>query len=222
MLKIIDNIKGAVTILSIVAAMWFSYSSHFKGQEIDRLNTNLHSVTTQYEDEKGRRVTETTELRFTNDELKAIGKKKDKDLSRAEKTIKEVSNEIADLRIKANNVETYNKVLLESRLDSIVTKPIYIENKLTAIEPIKTDHLHLTFKVKEGEILVNHLYTAKIITVVDRDRDKITKKGNKRFFMARWVNPRWQYKAKTVSDDPNAVIEDSVYINFQRRKGKRI
>ena len=222
MFSIINNLKDGLSLVAVAAALWFGYSDYLNKQEVSRITNNLNQKTSQWEDERGRLVTEVTELRVTNKELKSVAKKDSSNLSKIEKTLLRANKEIEALKIKAKDVESYNEVLLESRNDNLVTEAVYNEDKkLTKIEPIMTDHLFIKFHVKEDTIIVNHLYRARITTVVDRERDKTTKNGNKRFFLARLVNPRWQYSAKNVADDRKAILKSAVHINFQRRKGKR-
>ena len=68
-----------------------------------------------------------------------------------------------------------------------------------------------------NSIQVLHKYSCEITTVVSRNRDTKTRRGNRRFFLASLINPRWEYTAKNVSDDLDATIESAVYINFKKQ-----
>lgn len=222
MLKLLSNIKEAVTILSVVAAIGFGYWGKLQSQEASRATSNLYSKTIQWEDEKGRLVTETSELRFTTQELRNINRQDSARLNEVQKKLWKASKAIEDLKVKERNVESVNIVGLEARRDSLVTIPVYNEdNVLKELKPIKTDNLLIEFEVTSDTIYVNHLYTSEITTVVSRKVDKFTSKGRKRLFLARWVNPRWEYTAMNVSDDPNAEITSAINIKFQKNKGKR-
>lgn len=218
----INTIKNTLSLLAIISTIWLGVSKFRDSKEIDRLTTNLNATTTQWQDEKGRMVTEVSELRFTNKELRKISKIDSTKLGEVYKQLKVASEIIKDLRIKASDVESANIVDLSVSNDSLVTIPVYNENmSLKALKPIKTAHLEITFDVQGNTILVNHKYRAKISTIVSRQVDMETTSGNRRFFIARWVNPRYEYSAKNVVDDKNAKIDSAIHINFQRRKGKR-
>jgi len=218
----INTIRNVISLLAIVSTIWLGVSKFKGGKEIDRLTTNLTSTTTQWQDEKGRLVTEVSELRFTNKELKQIAKLDSTKLSYTQKQLREASEVIKDLRIKAKDVESVNIVDLSVSNDSLVSIPTYNEDKsLKALKPIKTEHLEITFDVKKDTVLVSHKYKAKLNTVVSREVDMTTDNGKRRFFIARWINPRYEYSAKNVIDDKKAEIKSAIHINFQRRKGKR-
>jgi len=222
MFNLIGNIKDIATILSIVSVLTLGWLKHQDGQEINRLENNLHSTTIQYTDSIGRMVTEVTELRFTNKELKQISKLDSSKLGATQKKLWEASQLVRELEIKERNVESVNIAALSVSNDSLISEVIYNEDRsLKELKPIKTDHLEITFDVQGDTVLVGHKYKAKINTVVSRKVDKVTNNGKTRFFLARWVNPRWIYSAKNVSDDKNAEIDSAVYINFQSGKGKR-
>jgi len=220
MLNKIKNVLLTCTIISTFVLGLFKYNDH---NEIARLNNNLSATTKQWQDEKGRHVTEVSELRVTNKELTKAYKKDYFQLSgEYEAQLKEVANELSDLNIKLRNAESYNSVDLSVSNDSLVTTIVYDRDSvLNSIKPIKTDHLEINFKVKGDTLIVSHKYSAKIITGVSREVDMYTDNGKRRFFIARWVNPRWQYSAKNVVDDIDANIVSAVHINFQRNKGKR-
>lgn len=223
MLNIIGNIKDTISLLAVVSTMLLGWMKYNDAQEISRLENNLHSTTIQYEDKLGRTVTEVTELRFTNKELKQIAKLDSSKLSDTQKKLWEASQVVKDLEIKSRNAESFNRVDLSVSNDSLISEVIYNEDRsLKELKPIKTKHLSITFEVVGDTVLVAHKYNATIDTVVSRSVDKETKSGKKRFFLVRWVNPRWKYSAKNVSDDKNATIEKgAIHINFQRGKGKR-
>lgn len=217
--KLLSNIKEIVTIASLVFAIgagagWWKE----KGKRAD-VENNLYAKTVQWEDEKGRLVTETTELHYTIDDLENIIEQDSANLSDAEKTIWEAGQTIKDLKAQVKHAVSYASQEIEAVYDSLETMPTIVENKLVKIDPIETDHLKISFKVlDDNTILTNAKYKAKVNVLVDRERDMYTKKGRKRFFGARWISPRWQYHSKSVCDDPNANITSSVQINFNNRK----
>jgi hypothetical protein len=222
MFKFITGIKDLVTILSILATVGLGYWGKLQKDEAKRAINNLHSTTIQYEDEKGRLVTEVTELRFTTKELKQIAKQDSAKLSSVQKKLLKAHGKITELNIKERNAESINIADLSVFNDSLVTTAEYDKKGLLkALKPIKTDNLEISFNVLSDTVVVNHKYKTEITTIVKREADKTTKNGKKRFFLARWVNPRWQYSAINVSDDKKAKIASAIHIKFQRGKGDR-
>jgi hypothetical protein len=222
MFSTITNIKDMVILGLIATGLFLGYLKYRDVQEIARLENNLTATTEQYQLANNKWVTETTELRFTNDELKNISKLDSSKLSDLQKKLLKANEAIDELNIKAKDVENINIIDLNVSNDDLVSDIVYDEdNALKEIEPIKTDHLSIEFEVKGDKILVSHEYTSEITTVVSRSADRLTNSGKKRIFIARWINPRWKYSAKNISNDPNAKIESAISINFQRNKGSR-
>lgn len=214
-MNILDNIKSTVTIISIVVAMGVSIWGTKWKQEATRFENNLYKKEVQWKDERGRLVTEVTELRYSKDELKRIAKSDSSKLSISEKQLYIAAKEIEDLNIKLKHVETYNKLILEVKNDSLkstITKDS--TGQILALKPIKTKFLELTFSINKDTVLVNHKYKTDIVSILNRKPDTLTHSGNKRFFIATWINPRYTYWSTTVCDDPKAEITSSVYINF--------
>lgn len=220
MFKFISGIKDVVTVVSIVATLGLGYWGNLQRQEAQRATDNLYSKTIQWEDEKGRLVTETTELRYTVSELKDISKRDKESLSEAERKVAEAAETIKELGIKARNVDRYENVSFEVA-DSAETKIVYRDKKLEKIEPIRTKHMDIDFIIKGDKVIAAYKYKGNVKVIINRKVDKETKKGKKRFFLARWVNPRYDYWSTVVSDDKNATITSTDSINFQKKKGKR-
>lgn len=219
MLNILTNIKEAVTIVSLASAILFGYLGYQQKQKADAANNNLYKKEIQWTTEKGELVTETTELRFTVDDLKRAAAKDSTQLSVTEKMLNKAANRIQELESNLNHVVSYTGLEMEAVHDSLETVATITDCKLDSIASINTDHLKVNFEVLEdNKVLANALYKAKVEVVIDRERRKETKKGNKRFFLARWVNPDWQYSSKAVCDDPKAKILSNVTINFDNRK----
>lgn len=226
MRNLLSNVLRIVTIISIIigilAILGWVRSSGEKQRAID----NLYNKTVQWEDERGRMVTETTELRFTNRELRKVGKKDSTNLSDVEKKLLDARILISDLKIKPRKVESTHMLELESASEQVTKltiedlgfalEPLY----KVSIAPIKTKHLELIFNQVGDSLHVSHLYRTDIDVVVDRDKG-LNDKGKKRFFVVRWIRPRWEYSSNVVAEDPDAEITSNVYINFQRRKGRR-
>jgi len=224
MKDLLKNILTLVTIISLIIGILATLGWVRQKGERQRAETNLYNRTTQWEDERGRMVTETTELRFTNRELKKVAKKDSMALSEVEKSLLDAYQVIDDLKIKPGRVESAHMFELESSSNQVtkltIEELLKPETYKVDIAPIKTKHLELTFNQVGDSLHVNHLYKTDIDVVVDRDKG-LNSKGNKRFFIARWFLPKWEYSSSVVAEDPNAEITSNVYINFQRGKGKR-
>lgn len=216
-MKILDDIKSIVTIASVIVAMVASSWGVKLQADRDRFRDNLYHKEIQYKDKENRLVTQVTELQFSRDELKQIAKADSSKLSNTQKELYKVAKELEVLGIKAKDVEAYNKAKLEVIYDSLVSKAeLDSRGCIKALKPIKTDNLSLEFNVKTDSVLVDYKYTADVTTVLNRKPNKYTYKGTKRFFLARLVNPRYEYWSTNVVSDPNASIKSDVYINFGR------
>lgn len=206
-----------ITAISLILISLLSYINIRNTKEIDRLSNNLYSKQVQWADEKGRLVTEVTELRFTTTELKKMRGADTTKLSAVQKQLYDASLRIKELGIKENDVIGYNNAEIYVKNDSLITT-IDKDNKgsIIGLKTIKTPNLELTFDVKSDTILVSHKYKTNVTTVLNRKVDKHTYSGKKRFFLARWINPRYEYWSTNVVDDKNAEIKSDVYINFGR------
>jgi hypothetical protein len=222
MIAFLNNIKEIAIIASIVFGLGASAGWWRQKQKSDDLANNLYAKTVQYEDEKGRRVTETTELRFTVDELQNVAAKDSAiyyaSMSDMEKRLWEVGQEAEVLKADKDKLISYHKSEVEAIYKDLEVIPTIKDNKLVSIEPIETKHLQIRFNIEGDKITADAKYNTNITTIVDRNRDQFTKKGKKRFFIAKWIKPRWQYSDKTVCEDVNATIKNTVSINFENRK----
>ena len=190
-------------------------------REKERMEQNLFNKTKEFTTKYGEYAKETSELRYTVTELKKAYKADSTQLSVSQKQLKKAAEEITSLNIKLKDADTYISNIIESKPDTfIVTVPIDKDSLLTKIEPIKTKHWDIKFKLENNKLKVIPKYTCEVTTVVDRRADYYTLKGRKRFFLARLINPRYQYLATTKVDDKDAKITNTVYIKFQKEKGE--
>ena len=190
-------------------------------REKERMEQNLFNKTKEFTTKYGEYAKETSELRYTVTELKKAYKADSTQLSVSQKQLKKAAEEITSLNIKLKDADAYISNIIESKPDTFtVTIPIDGDSLLTKIEPIKTKHWDIKFKLENNKLKVIPKYTCEITTVIDRRTDYYTLKGRKRFFLARLVNPRYQYLATTKVDDKDAKIINTVYIKFQKEKGE--
>ena len=189
--------------------------------EKERMEQNLFNKTKEFTTKYDEYAKETSELRYTVTELKKAYKADSLQLSVSQKQLKKAAEEITNLNIKLKDADTYISNIIESKPDTfIVTIPVDKDSLLTKIEPIKTKHWDIKFKLENNKLKVIPKYTCEVTTVVDRRADYYTLRGRKRFFLARLINPRHQYLATTKVDDKDAKITNTVYIKFQKEKGE--
>lgn len=216
MIRILSNIKEIVTIGSIIVAIVTTMGWNNQKKETERYRQNLYAQTVEWEDAEGRLIKEVSELRYTHKELKAVASMDSARLNKAQKDLLQANKTIESLNIKLKDAESYYKGELEVKYDSLIsTISKDSTGQITAIKPIKTPYLEVTFEVHGDTVKLNHIYRTNIETVVNRKEDPLTKHGNKRIFIARWVRPRYNYWATTKVEDPKAVINNAVYINFE-------
>jgi hypothetical protein len=125
----------------------------------------------------------------------------------------EAKETIKDLKLDEKRVKKYIKNELVSK-DSITTDIIFLTNDKIDIKPIEQKHIKINFVQRGDELDITYLYKAEISTLINMERDKLTKKGNKRFILFQWIAPRWQENTTTVIDDKNATIDNIVSIDF--------
>ena len=189
--------------------------------EKERMEQNLFNKTKEFTTKYDEYAKETSELRYTVTELKKAYKADSTQLSISQKQLKKAAEEITNLNIKLKDADTYISNIIESNPDTfIVTVPVDKDSLLAEIEPVKTKHWDIKFKLENNKLKVIPKYTCEVTTVVDRRADYYTLKGRKRFFLARLINPRYQYLATTKVDDKDAKITNTVYIKFQKEKGE--
>jgi hypothetical protein len=217
MFKILDDIKTVVAIVATVSTIAFAYWGYQQKERAEIATSNLYKKEIQWTDEKGRLVTEVTELTFTKHELQSMRKADKSKLTDVQLKLKDAYDRIEELGITPKDVESFNKAEFEVKYDSLVS---IIEKdslgRLKALKPIKTPNLEISFNVNSDTVLVDYKYKTNIVSVINRKEDKLTYNGNKRFILARLVNPRYEYWSTNVIDDPNAEITSDVYLNFGR------
>lgn len=212
----ISTIKNIITIVAIIGTIGGTYFSHKYKEEKDTAISNFNQSKKEWIDEKGRLVSEMSEIKVSNKQLKNAARRDSAELSEAEKELKRTANIIEELNLRLKDVKNYYEgeiSILNDSLRSAFTKD---ENgKIIGLKSIKTEHLSIDFVVEsEDSILVSHKYKAKIVVVNNRKSTKYTKNGNKRFILFRKIWPRWQYWATTRVNDPNARLDIEVNYNF--------
>lgn len=125
------------------------------------------------------------------------------------KQIKKLTDYTKDLEIENKRLKSYNNTLIESS-DSIRTELVFINCDEVKISPIEKEHISITFDQSGDYLDVFYKYNAEIATIVYREKDK------DQFFLWRWVNPNWVYNSVTTINDPNAIIQNNVNIDFDK------
>lgn len=189
--------------------------------EKERMEQNLFNKTKEFTTKYDEYAKETSELRYTVTELKKAYKADSTQLSVSQKQLKKAAEEITSLNIKLKDADTYISNIIESKPDTfIVDLPSSADSLVSNIKPIKSKHWDISFSIENNKLKVLPKYKCEITTVIDRRADYYTLKGRKRFFLARLINPRYQYLATTKVDDKDAKITNTVYIKFQKEKGE--
>ena len=208
--------------IGVVAALYFTGNWGLgQKREKERMEQNLFNKTKEFTTKNGEYAKETSELRYTVTELKKAYKADSTQLSVSQKQLKKAAEEITNLNIKLKDADTYISNIIESKPDTfIVDLPSSADSLVSNIKPIKSKHWDISFSIENNKLKVLPKYKCEITTVIDRRADYYTLKGRKRFFLARLINPRYQYLATTKVDDKDAKITNTVYIKFQKEKGE--
>jgi hypothetical protein len=214
----LDTIKNIITLVAIIGTIGGTYFSHKYKEEAKTAHNNFNQSKQEWVDKKGRLVSELSEIKVSNSQLKNAAKKDSLELSEAERGLKKAANTIEELNLRLKDVKNYYEGEISVLNDSLRSAFEKDENgKIIGLKPIKTEHLAIDFVVEsEDSILVSHEYKAKITVVNNRKPTKYTNNGNKRFILFRKIWPRWQYWATTRANDPNAEFNIEVHYNFDK------
>ena len=210
-----------IVILSLLCLNYYIGFNKYKDKSIE-LRNNINANTKEWLDKENRLVNTTKELNFNISDLRNIIKKDSSDLNEFDIRLLKAKKEIDNLNLKLKNVESVTSTTIETSSSHSTTISIDTINKDSLyynIKPIKTKFLEITFKydINKDSLYVNHLYKNDITIIVDRETDKFTVNNKKRFFIARWFDPRWIYKSNIVTEDKNARIISHVKMNFHKR-----
>lgn len=215
MFKILDDIKNMVAVVATITTVLFAYWGFQQKERADVATSNMYHKEVQWKDEKGRLVTEVTELTFTTSELRKMQNADKTKLTNVQLQLKDAYDRITELGIKPKDVESFNKAEFQVKYDSLVS---IIERdefgQIKTLKPIVTPNLKVDFAVKSDTVLVDYTYKTNIVSVINRKEDKLTYSGKQRFILARLINPRYEYWSTNVIDDPHAEITSDVYLNF--------
>ncbi len=113
----IKTILTIATIVSLLFGVFSNIQSMKHKAESQRLGNNLHEKTIQYEDEKGRLISEKTILQVTNKELKNVLKKDTAKFDEYDKTIYNIAKELSHSNRKVKHLETALTFELETNLN---------------------------------------------------------------------------------------------------------
>lgn len=213
----INIIYGIVTILSVLFGMWTNYQSTKIKTDNERLTNNLYKKTIEYEDELGRRVTETTQMELTIKEMKQAAKKDSTQLNEYEKLLVHTYSELSASNRKMKQVESAMNIELHTRntiettmkdsvIDEMEVKTAYVENefgKYSIMYEPETDSLFLT-TIQKNQLFVD----------VFKKR-KPNKNGKEAIYLLRWTKG-WDYKASIKSLNDSTIIKEFDYIKIKK------
>jgi len=220
MKKYLNLILAVVTILSMLSSIGLAWYANFQSNEADRYESNATALLTKvktYKDAKGRLVTEAIELRLTIKELK----------NSKDSTIRYMGHQVEAMGIKLKNVEYITHLNTKARgsgTSSIYydTVPVFDTNKVYQMIPkskINDGYLTMYLNILPDSIKYEYTVSDSLYIVGHRERRMLTERGKKRFFLARWVNPDWQYKISAKSTNPNVVVSKILNVHIESRKG---
>jgi len=228
MKKYLNLILIVVTILSMLSGMVLAWYANYQSNEADRYEANNKALLTKvktYKDKNGLLVTESYELRFTIAELEISN----------DSTLRGMAKQVESMKIKLKNTQYINYINSKSTGSGSV--PITLANEeigfvgdsvnlynehnpiITRIASINDGFLKMDINLEKDSLVYDYTYRDSLIIVGHKHRRMCTKEGKKRFFIARWVNPDWQYKVSAKSMNPNTVINDIKAIHIETRKG---
>ena len=215
--KYLKIILTIVTILSLLSGIGLAWYANFKSNEADRYESNYKASLVkikQYKDKNGLLVSETYELRLTIDEIK----------NSKDSTIRSMGESLEDMGIKLKRTENMAQITTKSTgKGTVKIDTVFVGNQ--EIKPmirkayINDGFLDMVINIDDDSLHYDYLNRDTIFIAGYKERRMETKKGKKRFFLARWVNPDWQYKLAAKSLNKNTIITSIKDVRIERRKG---
>lgn len=209
---------AGITAVSVVVSILATLQSMKEKARGDRAENNLYTKTIEYQDELGRKVTETTQLEITVRELKQIAKKDTLAMNAYEKKLYKISQELAYNNRKEKTVDKAMMFSTESNFSSEKKAEDIIINKM----PAKTVKFIDTFGTYEAtyfpetdNMKISVLQRNEFFLDIYKQRE-LNKKGKKVFYLWRWTKD-WEYKGSVKSLNDSTIIKDFTLINVQKK-----
>lgn len=226
-MKYLNSVKNILAIAFIVAVPILIFLLLQQGKAKETAINNLKIEQKEWTAKEGQLVTQVNSLEYSIKELKAVYAKDSVQYSKSQKELVKAKAKIKSLELKLKNVESYVSN------DLTVTDTIIVKVKdscsMQPIEPIKTLHLDLNLYSKDwagitgkwpeianNELLMVYTYKANITTIIDRKKTIYKTDGTKRLPIWRSIFPHYKYYGNSIVDDPNAEIENSIVIKFNK------
>ncbi len=207
--NIFDLVKWILAIIVLITSLgWFKTCSN-KNETVQNYITIAKNEIIQKETLSGNHAIEKTQWFIDKKQLKQNISKEQAKGSDYLNQIKKLTYYTKDLEIENKRLKSYNNTLIESS-DSIRTELVFINCDEVKISPIEKEHISITFDQSGDCLDVFYKYNAEIATIVYREKDK------DQFFLWRWINPNWVYNSVTTINDPNAIIQNNVNIDFDK------
>lgn len=204
-----------ITIISIVVGIFASVRISNLKEKNDRLETNLYSNTTQYEDALGRSVVESDQLKTTVKELKQLSKMDSSKMNTYEKTIYKISQELKANGTKEKNTEGAAFISIETNFENASLAKDSVISKMKAKTVRFVDDYgtyESTYFPETDTISLKVIQRAELFLDLHRKRE-LNSKGNKVFFAWRWLKD-WEYKASIKSIGDSTVIKSFDYVKI--------
>jgi hypothetical protein len=214
----LKTILTVVTIISLLFGVYSNIQNSRNKAEKERVTTNLHQKTIQYEDELGRAVTETTRLQVTNKELKKVLKKDSSKMDEYERTIYKIAKELKTSKRLAKNLESslIAETITNFKLSDRVRDTVF--RKMEA----KTVH----FKDPFGEYSATYIpeVDSMYMSIMQRNELYIdmfkqrpkNNKGKKFIIPLRWFKG-WEHVASIKSLNDSTIINDFTVIDVYKK-----
>jgi hypothetical protein len=214
-MKLINKILAIVTIISVLVGVFVSIRNSSLKLENDRLETNLYAKTIQYQDELGRTITETTQLKVTVGELKKITKMDSSKMNSYEKTIYRISKELENNGASKKNTEAAGFIVTESKFQkSNIAEDTVIRGMkaktVRFIDPYGT--YESTYFPETDTISLIVVQRTELFLELHKQRE-LNKKGKKVCILWRWAKD-WEYNASIKSMGDSTEIKSFNYIKI--------
>jgi hypothetical protein len=214
----LDLIIKIVAVVGLLMGVFGMKGCSKHKQEKENAIDIASSQVTQHRSKSDKLITETITWDIKYNALKQHYEEKDNKnkaiISRYKQELNEANKTIADMDIKAKNVQNYIKNELVSKDSILVPFVIEPDCKKVSIAPINKKHIKINFVQKNDYLDVTYMYSASVSTVVSRYPE--LKSNGKKHFPNWGFLWGWDYKTSSIIDDKNASISNLVSIEFDK------
>lgn len=203
MKKWIYIIGAFLIVLSVAGYYYKAYQS--EKDRADRWKNNHDEMTGKFEqtkDELGRNQSRVKMLRITMSEMQSK-------LYESDSLISEFKAEAEASDIEIKRLKSMLKAEIQSKNEgqTVIRDTVIIDNTNDLIR-IDDGYLHLNaWWNNQDSVNWAYQYNERIYYLESVKRKQYNEKGNKRFFLWRWIWPNWQSEITIKSTNPNSEIK---------------